>query len=118
MRAVSGFGRRAEHWALGVGRHKRSPIIPELPTIAEQGFPDFEAVSWYALMVAAGTPRDVIRKLHAETTRILRLPDVKGKLAGLGADAVGSTPEELATTIRVETARWAEVIRKQRIKPE
>ena len=104
--------------ALGVASHKRSPIIPELPTIAEQGFPDFEAVSWYALMVAAGTPRDVIRKLHTETTRILRLPDVKGKLAGLGADAVGSTPEELATTIRVETARWAEVIRKQRIKPE
>ncbi|HYX92951.1 MAG TPA: tripartite tricarboxylate transporter substrate binding protein [Myxococcaceae bacterium] len=104
--------------ALGVASHKRSPIIPELPTIAEQGFPHFEAVSWYALMVAAGTPRDVIRKLHTETTRILRLPDVKGKLAGLGADAVGSTPEELATTIRVETARWAEVIRKQRIKPE
>lgn len=104
--------------ALGVASLKRSPVMPELPTIAEQGFAGFEATSWYALMVAAGTPRDAIAKLHAETARILRLPEVKEKLAALGADAVGNTPEEVAATIRTETARWADVIRKQGIKAD
>jgi tripartite-type tricarboxylate transporter receptor subunit TctC len=101
---------------LGTASSRRSPVLPELPTIAEQGFPGFEATSWYALMVPAGTPADVIGKLHGETVRILRLPDVKEKLAGLGADPVGNSPQELATTIREESARWAEVIRKQGIK--
>jgi tripartite-type tricarboxylate transporter receptor subunit TctC len=102
--------------AFGVASRKRSLVTPGLPTIAEQGFPGFEATSWYALMVAAGTPKDVIGKLHRETVRILHLPDVKEKLAGLGADPVGDTPEALAATIRDESARWAEVIRKQGIK--
>ena len=104
--------------ALGVASPKRSAVLPEVPTIAEQGFPSFEAVSWYALMVPAGTPAEVVRKLHAESARILRLPDVKEKLAGLGADPVGNAPEELAASIRSESARWAEVIRKQGIKAE
>ncbi|MBI3375571.1 MAG: tripartite tricarboxylate transporter substrate binding protein [Betaproteobacteria bacterium] len=104
--------------ALGVASLKRSPLTPELPTIAEQGFPGFEATSWYALMVAAGTPKDVIAKLYGETARILRLPDVKEKLAGLGADAVGNTPDEVAVTIRTETSRWADVIRRQGIKAD
>jgi tripartite-type tricarboxylate transporter receptor subunit TctC len=102
--------------ALGVASLKRSMVMGELPTIAEQGFPGFEATSWYALMVPAGAPKDVITKLHAETVRILHLPDVKEKLAGLGADPVGNSPEELAATIREESERWAEVIRKQGIK--
>jgi tripartite-type tricarboxylate transporter receptor subunit TctC len=102
--------------ALGVASLKRSMVMGELPTIAEQGFPGFEATSWYALMVPAGSPKDVITKLHAETVRILHLPDVKEKLAGLGADPVGNSPEELAATIREESERWAEVIRKQGIK--
>lgn len=102
--------------ALGIASRKRSAVLPDLPTIAEQGFPDFEATSWYALMVAAGTPRDVIAKLHRETVRILALPDVKEKLAALGADAVGDSPEQLAATIRDESTRWADVIRKQGIK--
>lgn len=104
--------------ALGSASAKRSAVLPDLPTVAEQGFPGFEATSWYALMVAAGTPAPVIAKLQAETARILRLPDVREKLAGLGAEPVGNSPEELAATIRTETARWAEVIRKQGIKAE
>jgi tripartite-type tricarboxylate transporter receptor subunit TctC len=92
--------------------------MPELPTIAEQGFPGFEAVSWYALMVPAGTPQEVIAKLHAETARILKLSEVKEKLAGLGAEPVGNSPQELAATIRSESARWADVIRRQGIKAD
>lgn len=104
--------------AIGSASPKRSPLMPELPTIAEQGFPGFEATSWYALMVAAGTPQDVIGRLNAETVRILRLAELREKLSGLGAEAVGNTPAELAATIQKESARWAEVIRKQGIKAE
>jgi len=104
--------------AIGAASVKRSPLMPDLPTIAEQGFPGFEATSWYALMVAAGTPQEVIAKLNAETVRILRLPELREKLSGLGAEAVGNSPAELAATIQKESARWAEVIRKQGIKAE
>jgi tripartite-type tricarboxylate transporter receptor subunit TctC len=102
--------------AIGMASLKRSPVMPELPTIAEQGFPGFEAVSWYALMVPAGTPAQIISRLHQETARILKLPGVKDKLAALGADPVGNSPQELAATIRSESARWADVIRRQGIK--
>jgi tripartite-type tricarboxylate transporter receptor subunit TctC len=104
--------------ALGVASRKRSPLLPELPTIAEQGVPKFEAVSWYALMVPAGTPAAVIDKLSAATVRFLALPDTRAKLAAQGMDPGGGSPEELAATVRAESARWSEVVRKQNIKPE
>jgi tripartite-type tricarboxylate transporter receptor subunit TctC len=104
--------------AIGIASLKRSAVLPELPTIAEQGFAGFEAVSWYALMVPAGTPSDIVARLNQETARILRLPDVREKLAGLGADPVGNSPEAVAATIRSESARWADVIRRQGIKAD
>ena len=104
--------------AIGIASQKRSPLLPDLPTIAEQGVPRFEAVSWYALMVPAGTPADVVDKLSGATTRFLALPDTRAKLAAQGMDAGGGSPQELAATIRAETARWSEVVRKQNIKPE
>ena len=104
--------------AIGMASLKRSPVMPELPTIAEQGFAGFEAVSWYALMVPAGTPQDVIAKLHAETSRILKLSEVRDKLAGLGAEPVGNSPQELAATIAAESMRWSDVIRRQGIKAD
>ena len=104
--------------AIGIASQKRSPLLPDLPTIAEQGVARFEAVSWYALMVPAGTPADVVDKLSGATTRFLALPDTRAKLAAQGMDAGGGSPQELAATIRAETARWSEVVRKQNIKPE
>jgi tripartite-type tricarboxylate transporter receptor subunit TctC len=104
--------------ALGLASLKRSALLPELPTIAEQGVPKFEAVSWYALMVPAGTPADIVDKLGAQTTRFLALPDVREKLAAQGMEAGGGSAPQLAATIRAETVRWSEVIRKQNIKPE
>jgi tripartite-type tricarboxylate transporter receptor subunit TctC len=104
--------------AIGIASQKRSPLLPELPTIAEQGVARFEAVSWYALMVPAGTPADVVDKLGAATTRFLALPETRAKLAAQGMDAGGGSAQELAATIRAETARWSEVVRKQNIKPE
>ena len=104
--------------ALGVASLKRSPVMPETPTIAEQGLPRFEAVSWYALMVPAATPRDVIDKLSTQTQRLFARPDLKDKLAALGMDAGAGKPQELAASIAAETARWADVIRQKNIKPE
>jgi tripartite-type tricarboxylate transporter receptor subunit TctC len=104
--------------AIGVASLKRSPLMPELPTLAEQGVPRFEAVSWYALMVPSGTPADLVSKLNSVTTRALASADVKSKLAAQGMDVAGGSPEQLAATVQAESARWADVIRRQNIKPE
>lgn len=104
--------------ALGVASLKRSAVLPALPTVAEQSLPGFEAVSWYALMAPAGTPAEVIAKLQAECARILRLADVREKLAALGAEAVGNRPEELMAIIRAKSARWQKVVKDANIKAE
>lgn len=104
--------------ALGVASLKRSPVMPEVPTLAEQGLARFEAVSWYALMVPAGTPRPVIDRLNAETTRLLARAELKDKLAALGMTPGVGKPQDLAATIQADTVRWAEVIRQKNIKPE
>ena len=104
--------------ALGVASLKRSALLPDLPTIAEQGLARFEAVSWYALMVPAGTPRDVIERVNAETVRLLARPELKEKLSASGLDVAGSRPQELAATIQSESVRWADVIKRRGIKPE
>jgi tripartite-type tricarboxylate transporter receptor subunit TctC len=104
--------------AIGVTSLKRSQVLPETPTLAEQGYLKIDAKSWYALMAPAGVPKEIINKLSRECARILRLPDVKERLAGLGADVVGGTPEELAAVIQAETALWGGLIRKQGIKVE
>jgi tripartite-type tricarboxylate transporter receptor subunit TctC len=104
--------------AIGVASPARSPVLPDVPTIAEQGLANFEAVSWYALMVPSGTPQDVIDKLAAEASRVLSRPDLRDKLTALGMQVAAGTPAQLAATIRSETDRWADVIRKQNIKTE
>ena len=104
--------------ALGVASLKRSPVIPALATIAEQGLPHFEALSWYALMVPAGTPQAVVEKLNLEATRFLARPELKEKLAAMGMDVSPGRPSELAAAIQNDTRRWSEVIRQKTIKPE
>jgi tripartite-type tricarboxylate transporter receptor subunit TctC len=104
--------------ALGVASLKRSSAAPDLPTIAEQGLPGFEAVSWYALMAPAGTPPDVVEKIAAESARALRDPAVRDRLLGLGANPVGGTPAELAAMLKGEYARWGDFIRKSGIRGE
>jgi len=104
--------------ALGVTSLKRSPAAPEIPTIAEQGLPGFDAVSWFALFAPAGTPRAFIDRLQAEVKKILASPDVAVKLAEAGLDAVGSTPDELAAYQRAEIAKWAKVVKDSGAKVE
>ena len=97
--------------AFAVTSLKRSAIAPDLPTMAESGYPDFEAVPWLGLMAPAGTSPAIIDKLHHETVRVLALPDVRKKLGDLGLDIVGGTPAEFSAVIAREIPQWAKLIK-------
>lgn len=97
--------------ALAVSTAKRSSAMPDLPTIAEAGVPGYEAGAWFGLLAPVGTPKAVVAKLSAESARILKLPDVNKRISELGADPVGSTPEEFVALIQSEIAKWAKVIK-------
>lgn len=101
--------------ALAVASAKRVPTLPELPTFTEAGLTGFEAGSWYGVLAPAGTPREAITKLHAETVRMLALPDIRQKLATEGAEAIGNTPEEFAAQIQRDMTRWAKVAQDAKI---
>ena len=104
--------------AIGLASARRSALAPDVPTIAEQGLPDFEALSWYALMVPAGTAAEVVTRLNAETVRALGSADMRARLAAQGMEPGRASPQQLAATIGVETQRWADVIRRQNLKPD
>ena len=97
--------------ALAVSTAKRSSAMPDVPTIAEAGVTGYEAGAWFGLLAPAGTPKAVVAQLSAESARILKLPDVSKRISELGADPVGSTPEEFAALIQSEIAKWAKVIK-------
>jgi tripartite-type tricarboxylate transporter receptor subunit TctC len=97
--------------ALAVTTAKRSPALPELPTVAESGLPDFEATSWFGVLAPAATPKEIVNKLSGEIAKILKTPDVQAQLSGQGAEPVGSTAEEFATHIKSEMAKWAKVVK-------
>jgi tripartite-type tricarboxylate transporter receptor subunit TctC len=101
--------------ALGVATSKRIAAAPDLPTIAEQGFPEFEATSWYSLVAPAGTSAAVIDRLHAEIVRALREPDVRERISGLGAEPVGNSPAEFAAMQRAEAVRWTRLAKEANI---
>jgi len=96
---------------LAVSSLKRSPNIPEFPTIAESGFPGFEAVSWFGLLAPAGTPAAIVNKLHQETVKVLGQSDMRARFSQLGLDTVGNTPNELAAIIRSDVGKWTKVIK-------
>jgi len=104
--------------ALAVIAPQRLAALPDVPTIAEAGLPGFEVTTWYGILVPAGTPRPVVARLNAELVKAMHSPEVKERLAGLGTDAVTSTPEEFSAYIKREIAKWGEVIRKAGLKAE
>src|SRR5216684_4639044 len=96
--------------ALAVSTKTRSQALPDTPTMAEAGFPEIAGESWFAVVVPAGTPKDVVALLHREIVDVMALPDMKERLATLGYEVVGSTPEECAAQFKTDTARWGKVI--------
>ena len=96
---------------LAVTSAKRSPSIPELPTVAEAGLPGYAVSTWYGLIAPAGTPKEIVGRLSAESVRLLKLPDVRDRLDGGGFEPLGTSPEEFAAYIRSETDKWARVVK-------
>lgn len=104
--------------AIAVTSATRSPAAPNIPTIAESGLPGFEATSWFALLGPANMPRDVQMRINQEALKVLALPDVKDKLAGLGLEVATGTPEALTAVMQAETAKWAKVVKESGAKPD
>jgi tripartite-type tricarboxylate transporter receptor subunit TctC len=101
--------------ALGVTTKSRSPIAPEIPTIAESGLPGFEATGWFGAFVPAGTSDLIAQKLASEFTRIVNLKDVRDLLLGQGAVPVGNSSREFTEFIRLDMERWKEMFKTVRI---
>jgi tripartite-type tricarboxylate transporter receptor subunit TctC len=95
---------------LAVSTAQREPQIPDVPTVAESGFPGFNVVTWNGLVAPAGTPRDIIDKIAGEIRRATDDPDFAGRLKGAGANPLGNTPDEFAAMIKVDIATWAEAV--------
>ena len=104
--------------ALAVLARERSAALPEVPTAAEAGLPDFDVTTWYGVLAPAGTPRPIVMRLNAELVRIMHSPELKERLASMATDPRTGTPEEFAAYIKQETARWAEVVRETGIRAE
>lgn len=103
---------------LAVSSPQRFGLVPDLPTVAESGLPGFSAVGWTGLLAPAATPRAIVQRLNAEVVRALPLPDVKEKLAGDGSEFGRNTPEQFATFIKDEIAKWGKVIKASGAKAE
>ena len=97
---------------------KRSPALPDVPTIAESGFPKFEATAWYGVHAPAKTPKPIVTRLHGEFVKALKMQDVRDRLGALGFELVGSTPEHYASYIRSEIKKWEKVVKASGAKPE
>ena len=102
--------------AIAVTTSKRFALLPDLPTIAESGYPGFEALAWNGVLVAAGTPKPIVTRLNTEMNAILKEPDVVQKMHGFGFDLIGGTPEDFDALISGEAKRWEPVIRKVGLK--
>jgi tripartite-type tricarboxylate transporter receptor subunit TctC len=103
---------------LAVASPARSPSSPDVPTFAEQGLAGFDAMSFFSLVVPAGTPSPIVTRLNREVVEILATPELRSRLEALGAEAVGSTPEASQARVLAEITRWGEVIRSAGIQPQ
>jgi tripartite-type tricarboxylate transporter receptor subunit TctC len=104
--------------AIAVTSDRRSPALPEIPTVAESGFPGFQASSWFGFVAPTGTPDPIVRKLHEMIASIVRMPDINEQLSSQGADPVGSSPEAFGQYMKNETEKWAKVVKASRIRLE
>jgi len=104
--------------ALAVTSAKRQATFPDIPTLAESGYPDFEASEWWAIIAPAGMPKDILARLNAEIDRIMLLPDVQDKFATLGVDRIGGSPDQSSAFMQSEMEKWTKVVKTVGLKPE
>lgn len=103
---------------LGITTATRSKVLPDVPTIAESGLPGYEAVQWAGFLAPAGTPREIISRLHQEAVAVLHTPEVTESFAGIGAEVITSSPEAFGEFIKTETVKWARVVKEAGIQPQ
>ena len=104
--------------ALGVAIPQRSPFLPDVPTIAEQGYPGFESVGWIGLAAPARTPAAILDRLNAEVAKMLASPEVKERLTTLAFTSVGGSREQFAAFVKAEIAKWSKVAKESGAKAE
>ena len=103
---------------MGVTGIKRSPLLPEVPTIAEQGLPGYDYIGWYGVLAPAKLPRDVLARLHGEMAKAVKSPDVVERFAQFGYEPSGNTPEEFTALVQSEMARWGKLLKSIGVQPE
>ncbi len=116
MTAITPHVKSGKVTPIATTRLKRSPAYPNLPTVAELGYPGFDVSTWYGLMAPAGTPPEIVARLNREVDRILTLPDVKEKLNTVGAEDGGGSPEQFGKFVRDEIAKYARVVKEAGVK--
>jgi tripartite-type tricarboxylate transporter receptor subunit TctC len=105
--------------AIAVTGDKRSSALPDVPSLAEQGFPGFSALAWWGVFAPAATPKPIMDKFHGELTKVFNLPDVRKQLSEtLGMDLVASSPADLQKFLVAEIARWGKVVREHNIRAD
>jgi tripartite-type tricarboxylate transporter receptor subunit TctC len=104
--------------AIAIASPKRNPQLPDVPTVAESGLPGFDVTSWYGIVVRAGTPAAIVDKVQRDMAEALRMPDVQEKLAALGLEPVGDTPDQFGALIDAETKKWVAIVQKAGIKAQ
>jgi len=104
--------------ALAVLGPKRSALLPDVPTVAESGLPGYALTNWFGLLVPVSVSKDIVLKINGDVTKILREEDIRKKIADMGADVVGNSPEEFGAAMRAESAQWAEIIKSANIRAE
>jgi tripartite-type tricarboxylate transporter receptor subunit TctC len=114
--AAAQFVKAGKLRALAVSTVKRSAVFPDVPTMVESGFKGFEVDSWYAMFVPAKTPQAIIDRINKAAVNVLAQPEVKERLLGQGAEAVGDTPEQLSSVVKKEIAKWKQVVKSANIK--
>ncbi|MGH7186809.1 MAG: Bug family tripartite tricarboxylate transporter substrate binding protein, partial [Pseudomonadota bacterium] len=97
--------------ALAVLGKERYPGLPEVPTAAESGIPEFEVDTWYGVLAPAGVPREIVARLNADLVKIMRAPEMRDRLATMGIQPLSSTPDEFGAFLNSEVARWGKVVR-------
>jgi tripartite-type tricarboxylate transporter receptor subunit TctC len=97
---------------------KRSPLLPEVPLVADSGYPGFDVTSWYGIALRTGTPPDIVNRLYRETAGILALDDLRERFSGMGVEPGGLPPREFAELVRSESRKWRDIIARANIKLE
>jgi len=104
--------------AVGVTTPRRSPVVPDVPTIAEAGVPGYDVTVWYGIFVTGGTPRPIVARLNADFVKAINVPDVRQQLTAMGLEPIGNSSEEFNRTVRSEIKQWGDVIRRAGIKQQ